>query len=122
MKKDSVAQRLLNLTDTLGELLVLYAVIILLASVGLAYVEPMKFGEAVWLSFVTATSTGYGDFSAKTTAGRVISVLLMHASLFFVIPLFVARILTMAIKDANAFTHEEQEEIKSLLKDIKDKV
>ena len=35
--------------------------------------EGLTFGEGIWLTFTTITTTGYGDFSAKTAAGRAAS-------------------------------------------------
>ena len=39
--------------------------------------EGMSFEDAVWWSFVTATTVGYGDLSPATTIGRIIAVILM---------------------------------------------
>jgi len=36
-----------------------------------------NFGEALWWSFVTCTTVGYGDFSPVTTGGRLIAGTLM---------------------------------------------
>lgn len=47
------------------------------ASIGMMYFEKMSFLDALWWSFVTATTVGYGDLSPATTAGRVIAALLM---------------------------------------------
>lgn len=47
------------------------------ASIGMMYFEKMSFLDALWWSFVTATTVGYGDLSPVTTAGRVIAALLM---------------------------------------------
>jgi len=40
--------------------------------------EGMSFGDAVWITFTTATTVGYGDLSAATAAGRTATVLLMY--------------------------------------------
>lgn len=108
----------MKLFDTFKEVVGWYLIIVILAAFGLQYAEGLSFWDSLWLVFVTATSTGYGDFSAKTELGRVISVLLMHATLFFIIPCIVAHILSGVIQDSNKFTHEEQEEIKQKLNNI----
>lgn len=110
----------MKLFDELKEVVGWYVIIVILATLGLQYAEGLSFWDSMWLVFVTATSTGYGDYSAKTELGRVISVLLMHATLFFIIPCIVAHILSGAIQDANKFTHEEQEELKQKLNNIQE--
>ena len=50
---------------------------ILSATFGMMYFEHMKFTDALWWSFVTATTVGYGDLSPSTNAGRIIASLLM---------------------------------------------
>ncbi len=42
----------------------------------------------------------------------------MHATIFIVIPLAVARILSVVLQDRNAFTDEEQEEMKTILRQL----
>lgn len=108
----------MKLFDTFKEVVFWYFIIVILAALGLQYAEGLSPQDSLWLVFVTATSTGYGDFSAKTELGRVISVLLMHATLFFIIPLIVAHLISAAVQDSNKFTHEEQEEIKQKLNKI----
>lgn len=41
------------------------------------YFENMSFTDALWWSFVTTTTVGYGDLSPVTAAGRIIAALLM---------------------------------------------
>lgn len=41
------------------------------------YFENMSFPDALWWSFVTATTVGYGDLSPVTTVGRITASLLM---------------------------------------------
>ena len=39
--------------------------------------EHISYGDAIWFSFVTVSTTGYGDIVPHTEAGRVVSVFLM---------------------------------------------
>jgi voltage-gated potassium channel len=109
-KKDSFAKLLLNSTDTIKELVAIYLSVILVCSLAFVYFEAIAFKDAVWMSFVTATSTGYGDFFPKTMGGRVVGVFLMHSVILVVAPMMVYRIIDAI--DHNDFTHAEQEEQK----------
>ncbi len=46
--------------------------------------ENMSFEDAVWWSFVTATTVGYGDISPSTNIGRVIACILMLVGIGFI--------------------------------------
>ena len=50
---------------------------ILLGTIGMMNFENMNFQDALWWSFVTATTVGYGDLSPSTGAGRIIASFLM---------------------------------------------
>lgn len=121
MKKDSFTSFVVKSTDTFAEVMLLYLGIICVASLALMHFESWPAIQSFWFSFVAATSTGFGDVTPKTFGGKATAVALMHVTIFVIIPLAVARILSVAIQDKNAFTHEEQEEIKQLLKEIKEK-
>jgi voltage-gated potassium channel len=67
-----------------------FALVGLLILIGLHAVAMMAFehlglGEAIWLTFTTITTTGYGDFSAKTTAGRASTIVLIYLSGIFLL-------------------------------------
>ncbi|MEH3143891.1 MAG: potassium channel family protein [Methylobacterium frigidaeris] len=67
-----------------------FALIGLLILIGLHVVcmvafEHLSPGEAIWLTFTTITTTGYGDFSAKTTAGRAATIVLIYLSGIFLL-------------------------------------
>ena len=47
--------------------------------------EGLTLGEAIWLTFTTITTTGYGDFSAKTGAGRASTIVLIYLSGIFLL-------------------------------------
>lgn len=117
-RKDQFTSFVVKYTDTLFEVMVLYSIIILIASTGFTYFEGLPFLKSLWLSFVTATSTGYGDIAPKTLGGQITAVALMHATIFIIIPLAVARILSVVLQDRNAFTDEEQEEMKTILRQL----
>lgn len=41
----------------------------------------IRYMDALWWSFATATTTGYGDITPVTDAGKILSILLMLAGL-----------------------------------------
>ncbi len=64
--------------NKLLRLFLLLFIIILLHTVAMHYFEGMSFQDALWLSFTTMTTVGYGDMSASTPQGRVATILLMY--------------------------------------------
>ena len=47
--------------------------------------EGLSVGDAAWLTLTTITTTGYGDLSAKTAAGRAATVILIYLSGIFLL-------------------------------------
>ncbi len=76
-------------------------------------------GDAVWWAVVTASTVGYGDTYPTTWAGRVLAGILISVMVLFVIPLITAHFASKLIVDNDAFQHEEQEEIKNQLREIR---
>ncbi len=72
--------------------------------------------DSAWWAIVTAMTVGYGDISPVTIGGRLVAVALMHIMVFLIAPMFIGLVLSRILQDRNAFTHEEQEELKALLK------
>jgi voltage-gated potassium channel len=66
-------------------------VLTLIFSCALFYVEPDNFQDipqAIWFAFVTICTVGYGDFTPKTTIGRIITVfLILFAAIYLAMPL-----------------------------------
>lgn len=62
--------------------LVLMAVLHVIAMMA---IEGMGLSDAVWVTFVTATTVGYGDVSAKTVAGRAATIAIMFFGTIFVV-------------------------------------
>jgi voltage-gated potassium channel len=78
--------------------------------------------DAVYWSVVTATTLGYGDFSPHTGSGKVLTSALICLMVFRFIPTITANLASKLIVDRDVFTHEEQEEIKSQLVAILDRL
>ncbi len=106
-------------TDTVKELVVLYVAVVLLAAVSFQVCEQLPFLDALWMTMVTATTTGYGDMYPKTIGGKITAVVLMHAAVFFIMPLVTARLSARLIVNNDAWTHDEQEDIKNTLADMR---
>jgi voltage-gated potassium channel len=109
-------------TNTFAELVLIYAALILIASLLFSAFEGVNFADSAWWAIVTATTTGYGDISPKTVGGRVVAFVLMHLAVFLIIPLIVGRIITNFIENRDAFTHHEQEEMLARLARIEAKL
>ena len=75
-------------------------------------------GDAMWWAFITFTTVGYGDQYPDSTAGRLAGAVLVLSSVFMVIPTITAVIVSKIIGNKDEFTHEEQEEIKTLVREI----
>jgi len=99
--------------QTLSGLAVLYAAGLIAFAFAIGWAESWTFGNSLWWSMVTATTVGYGDMSPETTAGRIIAGVVMHFGPGFIFPMATAIISMRLIVDDDAFTHEEQEQIKA---------
>lgn len=114
--------RLRAATDTLRELAVVYTALLLVCALLFSWFESRPFFESLYWAATTATSTGYGDISAKTTGGMILSVFLMHASIFVVAPLIIVRLIERLNEDRHEFTHEEQERILATLARLEERL
>jgi voltage-gated potassium channel len=102
-----------KVTNSPGWLFVTFVVTLTTSSIVYAIVESATFLNAMYWSVVTATTLGYGDFSPHSTAGKVLTSLLICATVFLFIPMITANLASKLIVNRDAFTHEEQEEIKA---------
>lgn len=64
--------------ENLGRLLLIVVLLIVFGSIGLLLFEPnLSLASALWLIFATMTTVGYGDVSAQTLGGRIVSIIVM---------------------------------------------
>ncbi|MGL4773574.1 MAG: potassium channel family protein [Clostridium sp.] len=86
----------------------------------IAIAEDMGFGDALWWSFVTATTVGYGDISPSSTIGRLIAVILMMVGIGF-ISMLTGNIATFFMerkKQRTSYRHNVIDDIKEKLDDL----
>ncbi len=95
-------------TDTLKELALLYALLLLGFTFLFMLLEHQDFTTSLYWAGTTATTTGYGDIAPKTVGGQMLAFLLMHVSVFCVAPLIIVRLIDRLNENRDAFTHEEQ--------------
>lgn len=103
--------------DTIKELAFLYILVLLLGTVVFSFAENKSLWDSFYWSFITATSTGYGDISPQTVVGRITAFFLVHFNVLFLYPLIIIQLIDKVYQDRDEFTHEEQEELKALLRE-----
>ncbi len=62
----------------LAKVFALLLMLIMAHTGGMMVLEKMSFSDALWLSITTVTTVGYGDFSAATWQGRLVTTLLLY--------------------------------------------
>lgn len=122
-------KHIIRATNTIYELLLLYALALVIGGGLYAIAENKPMGDALWWAAVTATTTGYGDMYPTSLAGRMIAFVLMNVNLIFILPLLIGRMITTMIEDRDKFTDEEQRKLmadvaenKQLLLEIKQRL
>lgn len=65
-------------------MLVINTLVIIFGAILISLLEEMSFEDAVWWSFVTFTTIGYGDVLIRTTMGRIIAIILMIFGIGFI--------------------------------------
>jgi voltage-gated potassium channel len=117
-----VTRLLLRATNTVGELLLAYAVLLALGAGGYALFEGKPFIDALWWACVTASTVGYGDMYPVTVGGRIVAVLVMNLTILFILPLLIGRIIETLIEDRHEFTDGEQRQLMTDVASIKAKL
>ena len=112
-------ERFIKATDTFKELMLLYFGTVVTGGLLFSFFENKPIDDSLWWAFVTALTVGYGDIVPVTPGGRIVAIVLMHSVVFIVAPIIIGRLLNKIMLDANQFTHDEQEQIKKDIAEIK---
>ncbi|MGM9986402.1 MAG: potassium channel family protein [Bacillaceae bacterium] len=84
LKVFSIRAHVFLRTNHFNYVLVVTIFILLLGAISISIVEGLSFDDALWWSFVTVTTVGYGDISPETNLGRIIAVILMLVGIGFI--------------------------------------
>ncbi len=94
--------------------------LLFLASISYSIFEKKNVIDALWWALITSTTVGYGDMYPVSLGGRITAITLLLIMILFLVPMITASFASKLIVNRDAFTHEEQEEMKVLLRKIVD--
>lgn len=102
----------------LVQLLIALLSVYLFAIVVYSTVEHKTLFDSMWWGLMTMTTVGYGDEYPHSVLGKISGMLLVSSAVFVLVPTLTAFIASKLIVDGDEWTHDEQEEVKSLLREI----
>jgi|tagenome__1003787_1003787.scaffolds.fasta_scaffold18902745_1 voltage-gated potassium channel len=109
----------IRVANSPGRLLLTFLIAMALSSAAYASLEDASLADGLYWAIVTATTLGYGDFSPHTALGKALTSVLIGSTVFIFIPTITANLASKLIVNRDAFTHEEQEQIKDDLAEVK---
>ena len=116
------AERLIKHANSIKELVAFYILLLLAGTISFAHFEDKSYFDSFWWACVTAVTLGYGDIYPMTIAGKITAILLMHVSVFLVLPLLIGHICANCIRHKHEFTHEEQESLKAAIRRLENRL
>ncbi|MGL5014405.1 MAG: potassium channel family protein [Bacteroidales bacterium] len=109
---------LLKLANSLKAIWITYVGSLVVSACLFSWVEGKPLLDGLWWSCATALTVGYGDIAPVTVAGKWLGIVFAHLWILITIPLVVANVIVKIIHDAEAFTQEEQDEVKGNLRRV----
>lgn len=80
-----------------------------------ATIENHSYVDGLYWAACTSLTIGYGDLLPHSDLMKLLTILIAHFWAFIVIPTVIIKFFMTFMEDRDAFTHEEQEEIKTQL-------
>lgn len=112
---------ILWLSNSIWRVFALYLISLAVCALMFSWIESKSLMDSIWWACVTSLTIGYGDIAPVTKAGRILAIFFSHFWVFGVAPLVISNMLNITLEDRNLFTHEEQEEMKELLRKLAEK-
>lgn len=90
-------------------------------AIAISFIEDMTIGDALWWSFVTTTTVGYGDIAPASLGGRIVAVCLMVIGIGFLSTLTgtISSYFISLHSTPNRYKNDAVNEIISRLEDFK---
>jgi len=94
-------------TNNFNYIIWITLITLFIGAVGIHFAEGISFGNALWWSFVTISTVGYGDISPQTTIGRIIAGIVMLTGIGF-LGMLTATIATFFLKRDDSISYKSQ--------------
>ncbi len=110
---------LIKLANSRKALLAMLGVVVLFGAISHMILEESTFFDGLWWSIVTSSTVGYGDIAPKSLPGRLVAGVIIYSTFLLLVPLVTAQLASRLVHDADEFSHEEQEQLKASVEDIR---
>lgn len=117
MSKDNARNVVLRMANHWKVLAAVFVFSLLIPAGIYAVIEPYTFIQSLEWAAYMITSTGLGSHGATTLLGQLMGIGLMIWGPVIMLALVTGMVVNALRVDPNAFTHEEQEEILSYVRD-----
>ena len=94
-------------TNNFNYIIWITLITLFVGAIGIHFAEGISFGNALWWSFVTISTVGYGDISPQTTIGRIIAGIVMLTGIGF-LGMLTATIATFFLKRDDSISYKSQ--------------